>query len=187
MKSLRHVLTLQLHELDIIVAKYKQYRVELICLLERHRNHYEQLQSMLRVKRHQSNSDVYVARAQQKLGLSKEQMNMILTGMSSLASDAHSLWTDALQFISLLNYDPGIGCNPLRNDDTAFKHEYKELQKAADVIHTHAKDLTGEVQIKKLQYTNCSNSDLHRLVVAWKAANPTHDRGMEELAVLMDL
>lgn len=203
--SLRHLASIKLHQIDEIGTRSNTLRYEclysrvyqlipvprfeLTALLQRLITTTNQLEHMKRLRQRRSSSDPpredkAVIQAQKKVELAQEQLESTMEELEQCSHVASQIQAQVSADIGNVRANPELELYSRHVDATTFNYEYKEYQKAAEIIAHSAGLLRNEVQVKRLQYSNCNFSDYDRLLTTWKATS-AKDESMDDLADLM--
>ena len=189
-QSLRYAASLQLHQLDSYVGSYHQARVELVSMLDRLITATTQYNTVLRLRQARrtttaSGGDRALVLAEARVSETRLQLESTLDKMRSTASGVSTLSAMISQSIGQIGSDPTLSAYSSMVDSATFNDEYRELQRAADVIRQQDSTLKSDIQIKVMQYSHCATSEHRRLLATWNATLTAKDSDMDDLADMM--
>ena len=185
-QSLRYAAAINLHQLDNISKQFNETKWELVALLQRLIAVTGQHDHMLKLRQRRSIPDTSRATSQAiaKLDMARNHIETSLQELARLATAASELQTLVMADVGNIHSNAALNAYSRQIPAEAFNYEYREYQKAAEIIAQQAQVFRSEAQVKRIQYTNCSASNYDKLLLTWKAT-PAKDDEMDNLADLM--
>lgn len=192
-QSLRYVASLQLHQLDHLVSLFHRQRTELCDALSRLITIQGQLGAIdtrqsISLERNGSVS-LGLRRTMESLATkqidAKTQLENTLEEMNAISSNVNQLYATIASDIGNIDTNSELAEYSRTSDASTFNYEYRELQRAVDIIGEQAKLLSSEIRVKILQYNNCTVAEHRRLLTAWSSLPASKDQEMDDLAAMM--
>ncbi|CCG82248.1 protein of unknown function [Taphrina deformans PYCC 5710] len=192
-QSLRYVASLQLHRLDHLVSLFHRQRTDLCDSLSKLITAEGQLEVMearqkSSIERNGSMS-IGLRRALESLmtrqGSLKTQVEDTLEEMNAISSNVNQLYATIASDLGNIDTNSELAEYSRASEASTFNYEYRELQRAVDIIGEQAKLLSSEIRVKILQYNNCPVVEHKRLLTAWSSLPAGKDQEMDDLASMM--
>lgn len=189
-QSLRYEASSRLHQMDYLTTQFVRNKVELSSMLARLITINTQLTAM------NTRSEILEHRGALSSAFSKirasqdERKRVAISDLASVLQTMNDIFASAGQLLATMSEFIGnIESNDViqeysqRIGPERFNEEYREWQRALDIVAQEVNLMSADLRVKTLQYKNCPENEYHKLHKAWSSTPERQE--MDNLAALM--